>query len=240
MKKYLALVLLIFPIAVSAQPFDRDLYFGMRGNDEVSKLQEFLADQDFYAGPITGNFFSLTLSAVKKFQAAHGIAPVSGYFGPKTRAKANAALASAGISESSITTEQGTPAPVSVVPPKTTDDIVSSLLEQIKLLQQQLTTLQQSQQTLERRQQILSSQAAVVGAIQQEQKIQTEQITQQTQTLQQIQQNTTPPPPIPTPQPPPPPSPAVKKEIKNFDVTGCNGSIFPDMFCPFIVTYLDS
>ena len=146
MKKYLApLFIFFFPFAIFAQTFDRDLYFGMRGDDEVSKLQEFLTDQDFYTGPITGNFFSLTLSAVKKFQAARGIAPVSGYFGPKTRTKVNESLVSAGISQSSVITEEGTPTPVSVVLPRTNDDIVSSLLEQIKLLQQLLQTTQVEQ-----------------------------------------------------------------------------------------------
>lgn len=72
--------------------FDRDLYFGMRNDTDVSNLQEFLTDQGFYSNTISGNFFLLTRSAVKKFQAAHGLKP-TGYFGPFTRAVANKILA---------------------------------------------------------------------------------------------------------------------------------------------------
>lgn len=42
------------------------------------------------AGQETTRFGALTRSAVMKFQAANGISPVSGYWGPLTRAKANA------------------------------------------------------------------------------------------------------------------------------------------------------
>ena len=53
--------------------FDRDLYFGMRNDSDVSNFQEFLTDQGLYTGSISGNFFILTRNAVKKFQAAHGL-----------------------------------------------------------------------------------------------------------------------------------------------------------------------
>ena len=72
--------------------FEKDLYYGMLGNSQVKELQEFLTDQGLYSGPITGNFFSLTLSAVKKFQTAKSISPQFGYFGPLSRRKANAAI----------------------------------------------------------------------------------------------------------------------------------------------------
>ncbi len=65
--------------------FNRDLFFGMRNNSDVTDFQEFLTDQGYYAGPISGNFGLLTLSAVKKFQSANGINP-TGYFGPRSRA----------------------------------------------------------------------------------------------------------------------------------------------------------
>ena len=68
--------------------FDRDLYFGLRNDSDVSNFQEFLTDQGLYTGSISGNFFILTRSAVKKFQAAHGLKP-TGYVGPLTRAIAN-------------------------------------------------------------------------------------------------------------------------------------------------------
>lgn len=71
--------------------FEQDLYFGVVG-DEVATLQQFLTDQGLYAGPVNGNFFSLTQSAVKRFQEREGISPAAGYFGPLTRARANSIL----------------------------------------------------------------------------------------------------------------------------------------------------
>ncbi len=71
--------------------FEHNLYFGMRGNAEVSDLQELLTDQGFYAGPINGNFYILTTQALRKFQSAHGIS-ATGFFGPKSRAAANEIL----------------------------------------------------------------------------------------------------------------------------------------------------
>ena len=79
---------LFIPIVVSAA-FGRDLYFGLSGDPEVTKLQEFLRGQGVYSGPITGGFFSLTREGVKKFQTKEGINPAAGYFGPLTRGKAN-------------------------------------------------------------------------------------------------------------------------------------------------------
>ncbi len=77
----------------AATGFERDLYYGLKGDPEVLRLQKFLGDEGVYAGPVTGNFFSLTREGVRKFQTALAIAPASGYFGPKTRAAANAKLA---------------------------------------------------------------------------------------------------------------------------------------------------
>lgn len=71
--------------------FTRDLFFGVKKSSEVSDLQEFLTDQGYYAGPVSGNFGLLTLSSVKKFQQAHGIKP-TGYFGSRSRAIANEIL----------------------------------------------------------------------------------------------------------------------------------------------------
>ncbi len=136
----------ILPMTASAQVFEKDLYFGLQSNSDVQKLQEFLGDKGYYSGPITGNFFSLTLSAVKKFQAAQKIAPISGYFGPKTRTKTNEILVSEGIPSGGIINENG-----SVTPATTTNsnikDAIASLTAQIQLLQQQLNTLQTQQQT---------------------------------------------------------------------------------------------
>lgn len=71
--------------------FGKNLYFGLRNNAEVMELQEFLIDQGYYAGPVTGNFYLMTLQAVRKFQEANGVSR-TGYFGPKSRAVANGIL----------------------------------------------------------------------------------------------------------------------------------------------------
>lgn len=197
-EKSIIIALLLFPF-FSYASFTKDLYYGVRGDAEVQALQEFLADQGQYTGAASGNFFSLTLSAVKKFQIANNISPASGYFGPKTRAKANQILETAGVSTDSVKNEDNAPVSAPVVAPKTANDVVASLASQIVLLQQQLATLQKNQDALQQQNQSLQ-------AIQQQQAAQTQQITQQTQTLQQIQTNTTPP---PLPPPAPEPSPTV-------------------------------
>jgi hypothetical protein len=71
---------------------DRDLSGGSTGED-VRALQEFLNTHGFSLvseGPgspsnETTFFGSLTKAALAKFQAANGITPSVGYFGPKTR-----------------------------------------------------------------------------------------------------------------------------------------------------------
>jgi peptidoglycan hydrolase-like protein with peptidoglycan-binding domain len=87
---YIAIFALLVP-GVSFAAFDTNLSYGAR-SPKVLELQEFLTDQGVYSGPITGNFFTLTLSAVKAFQTKNSISPVSGFFGPLTRAKANSLL----------------------------------------------------------------------------------------------------------------------------------------------------
>lgn len=93
--KFIAIAVLFAPFLVSAQTisFDTNLSYGSSGA-EVYQLQEFLTAQGVYKGPITGNFYSLTLSGVKAFQKAESITPVSGYFGPISRETANSILAS--------------------------------------------------------------------------------------------------------------------------------------------------
>lgn|GEM_PF-2430526 len=88
------------PVASAASfEFTHDLYFGLSTNPDVQTLQQFLKDNSFYDGPMTGGFFSLTQGAVKKFQTAHGIKP-TGYFGPQSRAAANQASGKMMSSES--------------------------------------------------------------------------------------------------------------------------------------------
>ena len=72
--------------------FTRNLKTGMTG-EEVRQLQRFLNARGFAValtgagspGQETDYFGPATRSALAKFQAAHGIAPAAGYFGPKTR-----------------------------------------------------------------------------------------------------------------------------------------------------------
>lgn len=80
------LVLLAVPSA-SFAALDANLKYGSSGV-AVTELQEFLKDQQVYTGPVTGNFYSLTLSAVKAFQKKEGIFPISGFWGPLSRTKA--------------------------------------------------------------------------------------------------------------------------------------------------------
>lgn len=104
MKKTLLVALLMFPSLVFAQTFDNNLSYGSTGSD-VSALQEFLTEQGVYHGPISGNFYSLTLAGVKAFQTAESITPVSGFVGPITRGTINTILASeAPVSEEDAST----------------------------------------------------------------------------------------------------------------------------------------
>lgn len=124
-KTFLSFLFFLLPLTVFAGSFDRDLFFGMRDDALVTRLQEFLRDQGMYSGPVTGNFFSLTKGAVRRFQEREGIDPPAGYFGPKTRARANALA-------------------VSIVPiqaPLTREEIsarIQALQEQLQLLQQKM------------------------------------------------------------------------------------------------------
>jgi len=75
--------------------FTRDLDLGMEG-DDVMKLQNFLvaqnkgpAAQALAAHGVTDYFGPLTQAALAEFQAAVGITPAVGYFGPVTRSYVN-------------------------------------------------------------------------------------------------------------------------------------------------------
>jgi PGF-pre-PGF domain-containing protein len=77
----------------TVQSFTSNLYYGLKNNAEVKRLQEFLISKGYLAaGFNTGSYLSLTMDAVKTYQTAKGITPVSGYFGPKTRAAVSADL----------------------------------------------------------------------------------------------------------------------------------------------------
>ncbi len=117
-------------MVLAAGTFTADLSFGARSSD-VSQLQTFLKDEGVYSGPVTGFFGALTQVAVKKFQTQNGITPAVGYFGMKTRAVANAKLA---------TSAGAISAPVSGT------DQVAVLQKQIEALMAQLKSLQEASQ----------------------------------------------------------------------------------------------
>lgn len=76
--------------ASSCSVFTRDLTIGNTGAD-VTNLQKFLISKGHtIPAGATGYFGEQTRSALVKFQLAHSIAPAVGYFGPLTRAKAQA------------------------------------------------------------------------------------------------------------------------------------------------------
>jgi len=90
-------------VSVSCQSFETDLYFGMIGDAKVKCLQNFLKSQgtDIYPeGIVNGNFYSLTMQAVIRFQEKYaeqilkplGLDKGTGYFGQKTRQIANSFL----------------------------------------------------------------------------------------------------------------------------------------------------
>ncbi len=75
----------------TSHTFTMDLTVGSTGS-EVVALQQMLVAKGFLtmpAGVAMGYFGEATRSAVAAWQAANGITPASGYFGPITRAKVN-------------------------------------------------------------------------------------------------------------------------------------------------------
>ncbi len=156
MKKLLITsILILFQFLVSAKTVDSNLYFGITNNSDVQMLQEFLTDQGVYSGPITGNFFSLTLAGVKNYQIQNNITPAAGFFGPITRAKANEILSvQIQNSDTQAITETGATAPP-VTQNSQTDNsqsLMQILQAQILALQQQLIQMQQQNQTIQNQQ----------------------------------------------------------------------------------------
>ena len=78
----------------TAVKFNTDLTIGSTGAD-VTALQQAMVNQGHLQMPVNvsyGYFGALTRSAVARWQAASGIAPAAGYFGPISRARANASF----------------------------------------------------------------------------------------------------------------------------------------------------
>lgn len=117
MKKISLLIFITLGLLVAApafadtQSFSSNLSYGMANNADIKALQQFLTAQGDYSGPISGNFFTLTQQALKKFQQANGISPASGYFGPLTRSVANNLLSQ---QKSSSSTQQSSVSSTSV------------------------------------------------------------------------------------------------------------------------------
>ena len=76
--------------------FARDLTIGSTGAD-VTALQNWLISKGHaIAAGATGYFGAQTQAALAAYQAANGISPAAGYFGPITRAKVNAGGSTSG------------------------------------------------------------------------------------------------------------------------------------------------
>lgn len=141
---------LVFVLPTSAAEFNSNLKFGSKGA-EVTKLQEFLTEQGVYSGPITGNFFSLTLKAVKAFQLREEITPVSGFFGTLTRTRANAILDTQLVESEAETVsdpvvEVGSPVSAEVL---RLNEILGAVQNQTVVNNQQLAAVQEQNQILQ-------------------------------------------------------------------------------------------
>lgn len=142
-KNIIGAVLLLLPLSVFAS-FDKDLFYGMRGEEQIMELQEFLAAENLYSGPITGNFYSLTSEGVKKFQKRESIS-TTGYFGRLTREKANQILNSKIGTTKFVNAENSNDKKQETESSGGTSDLqnlqkkIEELMSQIKLLQQVLS-----------------------------------------------------------------------------------------------------
>lgn len=73
MKKLLVVLAGVLSLVLVSTVHAADLKYGMKNNDDVKQMQQFLKDQGKYTGDVTGNFYSVTLAAVKKFQKTNGL-----------------------------------------------------------------------------------------------------------------------------------------------------------------------
>lgn len=126
--------------------FENNLSWSTPSGEEISRLQQFLTDQGYYSGPITGNFLFLTRDAVKLFQLKNGIEPTNGYVGPLTREKINSILQSHNHSASTDTgvTSSNFAAVVSA-DMTVLQEKISALLAEISALQSQIEILRTQQ-----------------------------------------------------------------------------------------------
>lgn len=105
----------LLPFSTFAASFETNVKYGQRG-PAVIEVQEFLVDQGFLAsGNATGNFYSLTLKAVKAYQAAKNL-PATGFWGPMTRAQAQLEVDTASSDEAEMTETGAISSPVVETP----------------------------------------------------------------------------------------------------------------------------
>lgn len=90
--------------ATASATFSTDLTVGSKGAD-VTALQNWLIAKGFsIPAGATGTFGAQTKAAVASWQASAGITPAAGYFGPKSRAVANASAGTTGTTGGTTTT----------------------------------------------------------------------------------------------------------------------------------------
>ena len=89
--------------------FQRNLNFGLTNDNDVRSLQDILKSRGYFSGESTGNYFTLTQDAVKRFQVANGIEP-TGFVGPQTRT----ALFGTIVTPTPVPTPTPTPTPTPV------------------------------------------------------------------------------------------------------------------------------
>jgi len=88
------------PVSISCQKLEENLYYGLKNDDRVKCLQEFLKSQGseiYPEGLVTGNFLSLTKAAVIRFQEKYaedvlvpwGLSEGTGFIGETSLAKIN-------------------------------------------------------------------------------------------------------------------------------------------------------
>jgi len=92
-------------LGVATFRFNINMTVGSKGND-VTELQARLADEGVYTGPVTGFFGPLTRAAVISYQQAHNITPAVGYVGPITRGVLNEGVSNAAAASSALSPVQ--------------------------------------------------------------------------------------------------------------------------------------
>ncbi len=108
----------------SSCTFTRDLTIGSRGADVTCLQQALTVSGHFtYSGGATGYFGPITRAAVSAWQAANGVSPTAGYFGPRSRAK----FASLVVISSTTTNTTTTTTTTKTTPPPSTTTTTTAI-----------------------------------------------------------------------------------------------------------------